>query len=443
LETPDADEYLNEVRAGANGVSVEFAPIGKSSQAKGITIHRRARIGAMAGALTPAYDGSRVMARDEMEGNGMDATAVLETPEPTPDPEPTPEPTPPEPSQGERKRAEMETLRDTGSPARITRSEFIYRPETGHRFLNDVVLAARGDIAAAERQDRHYRQLDEIAVLMTRAQDVLSSEISGAYPTEFLPGLLLGRDIKGRPMGGFFSRVPITDARPRTFPKVTTSTSVAVQSAEAVNPALSDFATTPETAQPLLYGGGTKVSRQVLDGADPAAEAMIMSDLMEAYAQTSETVIAVATEAAATAGTAAITLATPHDGLVEAITEFFGARFLPAQAVFAPAAVYANLAKQKDGSGRPLVPYLGPTNADGQLEAGSAGASVVGVPVALSWASAAGVVTIARSTDMVIYESAVARFSYEQVDGPAAIRLGIWAYLAAADRKAARKHTAA
>jgi hypothetical protein len=44
---------------------------------------------------------------------------------------------------------------------------------------------------------------------------------------------------------------------------------------------------------------------------------------------------------------------------------------------------------------------------------------------------------------MVIYESAVARFSYEQVDGPAAIKLGIWAYMAFADRRGAVKSGAA
>jgi hypothetical protein len=37
----------------------------------------------------------------------------------------------------------------------------------------------------------------------------------------------------------------------------------------------------------------------------------------------------------------------------------------------------------------------------------------------------------------------VARFSYEQVDGPAAIKLGIWAYMAFADRRGAVKSGAA
>jgi hypothetical protein len=170
---------------------------------------------------------------------------------------------------------------------------------------------------------------------------------------------------------------------------------------------------------------------------------MIFSDLMEAYAQASEAVIAAATEAAAQAGTAAITAATPHSGVVEAIVEYQGVRFLPAQAVFLPPLTYAELLQQADSAGRPLVPFLGATNAQGTVDAGAAGASLVGAQVALSWASDAGLATVARSTDMVIYESAVARFTYEQPEGPAKIRLGVWAYLAAADRKGARKHTIA
>jgi HK97 family phage prohead protease len=450
-QTPAADEYLEGVDLGANGTSVEFAPVGRSSRTRdGVTLHRRARLGAIAGALTPAYDTARVAARSDT------AMPNTETPQPEtsrepelelalePQPEPAPEPA------GARRAAELATLDAMSArPLTVTRAELIYGPRSEHGFIHDVVLTARGDSAARERQERHYAMLTDAArQLFDRAGEVLTSEVSGTIPTEFLPGLFVPRILKGRPMGSFFQRFAVTDARPRTFAKVTTSTTVAKQSTEGTNPAASDFGTTPESATPELYSGSTSVSRQVLDSADPAAEAMILEDLIEAYAQTTEAAIVAATEAAAS-GSAALDASDPFDGLVSGIVAYQGARFQPAEAVFASPTVYANALKQKTTGGQLQIPWIGPSNAGGQQQDGAMGAAVLGVPLILSWASTdgtagVGALTItARRTDMVVYESAIARFSYEQATGPAAVKLGIWAYMAVADRRGAVKSGAA
>lgn len=447
-DTPAADEYAAQVAAGANGVSVEWAPIGQPRKGRDGIVHiAKARIGAIAGALTPAYDAARVAARDE------DLMSTHETPEPTPptEPEPTPEPTPPdEPSQSLlRRSAESAALR-SAHPVTISRPELIYSPRSEHGFLSDAWRASQGDPGARDRQERHAAFLaDTVAELEMRAGDVLSSELGGSYPSEYLPGLITERVLKDRPMGGFYDRYAITDGRPRIYAKVTTSTTVAVQSAEGVNPAASDFATTAVTVTPLLYGGETKVSRQVLDGADPAAEAMILNDLMESYAQTSEAVIKTAVEAGSTDQGITLTAATPHGGIVDLINAHMGAVMAPAQAIFLSSSLYSNALKQADSSGRLLMPWLGPTNAAGQQDAGAAGASVLGIPAIFSWASTngtAGVGAVAvtgRRSDFVIFESNVARFSFDQgAEAPAAIRVGLWAYLVVGARRGSLKETA-
>jgi hypothetical protein len=287
-------------------------------------------------------------------------------------------------------------------------------------------------------------EIEREAVLAFRAGDVLSSEIPGAYPNDYLPGLITPRILKGRPMGSFFNRLPITDANPKIFPKVTTSTTVAVQSAEGANPAASDFATTAVSVTPALYGAETVVSRQVLDGSNPAAEAMILSDMLEAYAQASETVIKTAVEAGATASGQAITAATPFAGLVANIVAYSSARFLPALGQFIPSALWAVAAKQPDtGSLRPLLSPINPQNAAGVLTGGTLGATLLGADVFHSYASTTNVVVTARPDDYVIYESAISRFSYEQVSGPSAIRIGLWAYLGVGTRKGGLSVTAA
>jgi hypothetical protein len=330
-----------------------------------------------------------------------------------------------------------------GSTIVVTRPEAIYGRNSGNSFLRDLMMAHQGNSEAQDRQARHEAMLTDIAVQMERAGDVVSSEVPGAYPNDYLPGLLTPRILKGRPMGGFYNRQAITDARPRIFAKVTTSTTVAVQSAEGTNPAASDFATTAVTATPLLYGAETVISRQVMDGGDPNGETMVLQDMIEAYAQASETVIKTAVEAGATASGTAITAATPYAGLQGNVVAYQAARFKPALGQFVPPALYTVALAQADTTGRPFYTYINPVNSQATIDAGGASGNILGATEYLSWASTANVVVTGRPEDYVIYESSIARFSYDAVTGPAGIRVGIWAYLVVGTRLGSLKVTAA
>lgn len=446
FESPAGDEYLRDVDAGLNGVSIEWGPGSAPSRKlrSGQLLHREGRMHAIAGSIQPAYDGARIALRDMEE-------PMEPTTEQAPDQAPAP-------AAAERSTAEAETAvpamtqaersaAESASVAHIqptiTRPEAVYGPRSGHSFFADRLHASEGDGEAADRLNRHAQLLAQQVELMERAGDVLSSEVPGAYPNTYLPGLLTPRILKGRPMGGFFNRVPITDATPRIFPKVTTSTTVTVQSAEGANPAASDLATTAVTATPLLYGGSTDVSRQVLDGADPSIDAMLMQDLVEAYAQASETVIKTAVEAGAGASGVAITAATPYAGALANVINYQAVRFQPATGVFVPPAAYSVLLAQADSTGRPFLPMIGATNSDGTVGPGAASAQLLDAATFLSWASTTNVWTFARASDYVIFESSIAQFRYDQVVGPAAIRIGIWAYLVVGTRLGGLKVTAA
>lgn len=474
FDNPAGNEYMAQVRQGLNGVSVE-AGLDKNPRRTrdGTVVHRSARLYAIAGSVSPAYDGARIALRD-MEDEvsepqepqeqapviqGTIAPVELRTAGTQALEGATPATVPltlAERSAREQADATVQSIRR--SPIVVTRDAAIYGRDaavlsdgTRPGFLSDGFRAWQGDRDAAERQYRYglatrdlADQMEREAILAFRAGDVLSSEIPGAYPNDYIPSLLTPRILKGRPMGGFFTRFPIADARPRIFPKVTTSTTVAVQSAEGANPAASDFATTAVSVTPALYGAVTDVSRQVIDGSDPAAEAMLMQDMFEAYAQASETVIKTAVEAGATASGQAITAATPFAGLVANIVAYSSTRFREAQGQFIPTALWAVAAKQPDTSSlRPLLSPINPQNAAGVLTGGTLGATLLGADVYHSYASTTNVVVTADRDDYVIYESAITRFTYEQVVGPGAIRVGIWAYLGVATRKGGLSVTAA
>lgn len=443
FSSPEADRYLAEASAGLNGVSIEFTPVGTSRRNReGVTVHRTASLHAIAGSVLPAYDGARISVRD-MEEDGMSEVQPAErdaTPAITDLPA------------AEREAVE---LRDAASirpsSITITREAFVYGRNAqpladGNRpsFIVDAYNAQlRGDTAAMERQARHYALLTDIVTQAERASDVLASEIPGMYPTDFVPGLLTSRIMKRRPMADYFNRIAIADARPRTFAKVTTSSTVAT-AADGVALSGTDIATTAVTTTPAIYGGYTDVSRAAFDGGDPSTLSMVFQDLVEAYSQASEAAVKTAVEAGATASGVAITAATPFAGTLANIVNYYATRFKAAGAAFIPSALFSVLLAEGDTTGRPKMPLLNPMNTDGTASAGGASGQVLDATTFLSWSSTANVCVFARPEDYVLFESPIARFTFEQAPGgPHAIRAGVWAYLGIGTRLGGLKVTAA
>ncbi len=448
------DSYLAEVAAGINGVSAEIAPVtsGRVRGKGGVVLHREVKVFALAGSDMPAFDGARIALRD-MEDPKV--TETVETGERDADV------TAPAVSVQQRDVQERAAVEALVPAARIsiTRPEAVYRIDGPDNYLRDTWLATTGKADAIERMYRHRARLTEITKAMEReatarfmdpayqerAGDLLSSEIPGAYPTEFLPGLLTPRIFKGRPMGDFFTRFPISDATPRTFAKVTTSTAVAVQSAEGAALSTTDLATTAVTVTPSMYGATIDISRQVIDGGDPSALAIVYQDLLEAYAQASETVIKTAVEAGASASGTAITAATPYAGTLANVIKYYSTRFRAATGAFIPSALFPVLAAQGDTTGRPFLPMIGAVNSDGTTQTSDVdlALAILTARARLSYASTVNVCVFSRPSDYVIYESPLTTISYDQVVGPQAVRVGLWSYLGIGTRLGSLSVTAA
>lgn len=442
FESPSGDEYLSMVRAGLNGVSVEFArtstgPVRRSRD--GVAIHQSAQILAIAGSLSPAYDGARVSARDmefEME-NTEQSTA------------PDADPTEAAPAVANRDRAVAENTDvaaklSNRSSIVITRAEHIYGPGKETSFLRDAYQSANGDMDARERQHRHYAQLTDIAGQLERAGDLLQSEIPGALPTDFLPGLLTPAVAQTTPMSSFYSTYAISDPRPRTFAKVTTSTAVSTTAkTEGAAPTVTDLATTAVTVTPSVYGAQIDVSREVIDASDPAAESILLYDLTKRFNESIESIVKTAVEAGSSASGVAITAATPYAGAMGNVNAYFGARYEAAQAQFIPSALYQVLLAQADTTGRALLPWTNPFNANGTVQTGGSGAVLNGARVLLSPKSTANVVVTGAPSDFVIYRSPMLTFRFSEVVGPQSIRIAVLGYLGIGTRLGSIKVTAA
>lgn len=460
LDTPQGREYAEGVRAGLNGVSVHFDAMGDPVVKDGFVLHRAAKLFDIAGSVNPAYDGARLSVRDMEDEPIMDTTTPATTPATTAAPEAATRQDAQEPPVGRTadqvgaERSQVQAIgggaadRRTDVAMALLRGEAVYGSNAvdehgNHRsFIRDLVNAGR-DSGAMERQQTYSRQLTDVARALERAGDVLSSEIPGAYPNVYLPGVFTPRILKSRPMANFIDSYPITDALPKIFAKVSTSTSATVQASQTTNPAASDFATTAVTATPLLYGASSLVARQVVDGASPAAEQMLLQDMQEAYGQVTEAATVTAVEAGATASGTAITAATPWAGTLGNVIKYQTTRFRPAEGQFYPSALYAVLLAQGDTTGRPFMPQLGLMNSDGSVDAGAGGGRILSATTILSWGSTANVVVTLRRDDYVIFESPVLNFRYEQATGPAGFNIGVWAYFVCATRLGGLSVTAA
>ena len=170
FDTPAGDEYLGQVRAGLNGVSIEFAP-GKATRRMrdGTVLHRDARMHAIAGSISPAYDGARIALRDMEDPEvSEETTTTPETPAPeTPERDATIAAT-----SAERVAVETRDVARFTAPAVVTRPEAVYGRTTGNDFLRDLAASHNGDSEAQERQARHQRHQAHRQLQLARAHQV-------------------------------------------------------------------------------------------------------------------------------------------------------------------------------------------------------------------------------------------------------------------------------
>lgn len=252
----------------------------------------------------------------------------------------------------------------------------------------------------------------------------------------------------GRPLANAVRRIPLgMDPRPITIPKQTAGTDANVvdQAAEGDDITWTDaYDTDVDTVTPKATAGGQIVSRQMLDMSSPAVDQLIFGDLVAAYNEKVEAKVGAAIVTAA--GAANTTFATEAafiadeevavNAIIDAAIAVRMGRKLPADLLILRARRWGALKKLRDTTGRPLVPFtaegaqavnvngVGSVNADGMIE----GLAAI-VTEGIGTTGYAESMVVQRASDVLLFESNQLRFNDPYSEGPAKVRLAIWAYV--------------
>lgn len=290
------------------------------------------------------------------------------------------------------------------------------------------------DQASARRLDEHSRSVNQ------------SPGGAGIVPPKWLTDEYLALGRQHRAVANAVRHIPLgRDPRPMVLPKQTVGSdaNILTQAAEGANTSgwgADAFTTAIDTLTPVTKSAYQDVSRQLLDGSTPAVDALIFADLRAAWDQVVEGLVCsailaggtatgttFANEAAFSAAAAAI------DAVVDAQTAVAGDLRGPADLAIMNYRRFGAHRKLKDSTGRPLMPVsrYGPQNATGALDnllvgdiEGVDAIGTAGVPTAYAEKYA-----VLRRSAVILAESDLLEFSYEQVGGPSSIRMGIWGYV--------------
>ena len=334
---------------------------------------------------------------------------------------------------------DVETRGNGSGPlhVRVGAEPEIYRRDAGGdepRFFRDLLHAQMDhDPDANERLRRHQ--------IFNRAAGTTTTG-TGVIPPTWLFEEFAIIAHGARPWADTLRRVGITDANPvRIGVQVAPGAAVTAQSAENAVPNDGSFNVNMLTANPATYTGKVDVSRQLVDGSNPAVVGIVYADCMGSYNEQIETAVVNAINGATGfaavityPGTAPVYANLP-DAFIDASASIRKHRKAAPKVVFCSEGAWAYIAKEKDSQGRPLITtgYHGPVNAYGLGEAvtyGQIAGEVVGLSVVASWAATDNLLYVAKADDLLLLESSTFNFRYEEVLGPESIRLGVWGYAA-------------
>jgi len=347
-----------------------------------------------------------------------------------------------------------------GQGAQVTREQAVYLMNGhGPSLVRDSWKArTEHDHEAGARLRKFAEQTRDQANEAMRPEFAINTgNASQVIPPGYRPDLYVTQLLKGRPLVGGVSRGTIGDATPFNIPSFVSASGASAAHVEGVNPTGGSLTLGTVTVAPGAVSGLFELSREIVDSANPAVDAIAMNAMHESYAQQTEaSVYAELNGTTGVGGTitngfvpsgaqASTSDASPGAGetaggnLLTAIRSALALypfrRFAAPNQMFLSQEGTSTLAAAVGTDGRPLLPSVGATNTVGTGNTVQQGWYIDGLTAQPAWSmsgNAAGDtdVLIFNSADVWAWESPLLMFRFEERGGPARIDLALFGYFA-------------
>jgi HK97 family phage major capsid protein len=312
-----------------------------------------------------------------------------------------------------------------------------------HSFLADQYRSGTmNDQDAKERLERHSRALRDNVHL----RDVLGAGAStgglGLVPPvwlaeQFAP--ILHRRLR---VATLLRQVPWAGPFAWSIP-IAGTPAVGTGVAEGINSTETDPTYTVLTVTPQAIMGYSEVSRQMLEAANPAVDAVIWGDLMGDFYDRTEAYVITALNGQSGVNTVTVSagavtttdIAAQRAGVLDGISAISDNSAGDADVFVGRTARWTTFLKMADGQGRPLIlsQQYNPQNAIGtggntQGFRSPVQGNLENLVVVTSPTVAASTGFIINSQEILFSVSPPMQFQFEQPAGPALVRVGIWGY---------------
>jgi len=278
--------------------------------------------------------------------------------------------------------------------ASVKSEPLTYEKGNGQSIFRDLYRSATAnDVTAQERLTRHSREMADRAEF-----DLSSTDAAGGY---LVPPLWLQQEFVDFARPG---RVVADVIGSRPLPPNTDTVNVPMQDGGVTTASQADNASVSETdatfttaaADVKTIAGMQDVSQQLLDRSIPGVDQIIGQDLARSYAQTLDTAVISSSTSnnkgllnvtginSVTYTDASPTLAELYPKIANAIQSVATGIYAPATAIFMHPRRWAFCLAAVDGSNRPLISPVAPSNSVGTfggVTAQGAVGSIQGLPV--------------------------------------------------------------
>jgi HK97 family phage prohead protease/HK97 family phage major capsid protein len=340
---------------------------------------------------------------------------------------------------------------------KVTKEEPVYRfdgEQRGQSMVRDFWRAnTERDQDAVERLRKFQAQQRDMVDLLVKTPPSVRAAFAGAattnadtdsvIPPGYRPDLFVNELMQSRPIVAQASRGTITDATPFVVPRFVSSTGLTADHVEGTNPGNGTIVIDSITVSPGAVSGMFELTREIVDAANPAIDAIALAAMRESYNQQTEVKAYAALNGSALAGNTEVSpdLTAASDGsgiglLRSLLADYPFHRFAAPTGAVMSQGMTRHLATAVDGDNRPLLPSVGASNASGVGNAVNQGWFVDGLPFVPAWAMTEAlsddVAIITNRSDWWAWESPLLTFRFEEKQGPAKIELALFAYFATA-----------